>query len=127
MAATGTDLLATNGGELTVELFPADDLASLTTKLNAWIAAGLTLYTDDAPAIEYAYVQAYRTIIAIRASEYASETLKTGESHSFTGEQLNALYRLLAFHQAALDALIPGETAGGTLATSRSVRNVVEW
>lgn len=126
MAASGPDLLATSGGELTLDLFPGDDLGSLTAKLNAWVAAGITLYTEDAPAIEYAYVQAYRAAIATRAGEYASEALKTGESHAQTGDQLQALFRLMGLHQDALDILVPG-TVGGTLATSRAVRHVVEW
>ncbi len=129
MPATGTDLLATSGGELDLGLFPGDTLATLTTKLNTWVAAGLVLYpTSDASAREYGYVKAYSAAIALRASEAASQTLKTGESISYTGEQLLALERLLARHEAELDALVPGTSDGtSTLTGSRFVRHVVEW
>lgn len=103
MAVTGSDLLATNGGEFYVEMFPYDDEASLTTKLDTWLAQGMDVYGDEGLATAYAYIAGYNAAISLAATRAASKTLKTGENIQRTDEQLRALERARDRWQGILD------------------------
>lgn len=113
MALTSVDLL-TPLGPLQGAMWPADSNIQLATRLDAYIADGVSRTSalpsadQDKAVYQYALYKAYESVYVMMVSRPARIEMEGEGGSQYLPEQIAAMYELMMQHKLAFEALLPG-------------------